>query len=57
MYNSYEEYCNDPQLDTDIIQSLLARGKRTPQNDFERSLLKEIREAQKRGHYLEYYPE
>ena len=57
MYESYEAYVNAPDLDTDIIQSKLWRGERKPQNDFERKLLKEIKEAQRKGTYLEYYPE
>ena len=34
-YESYEAYCNSPDLDPDIIYNLLARGKRTPQNEVE----------------------
>ncbi len=56
-YDSYEDYVNAPDLDLDIIQSKLWRGERKPKNDFERNLLKEIKEAQKKGVYLEYYPE
>ena len=57
MYDSYEDYVNAPDLDTDIIQSMLWTGERKPQNDFERSLLRTIKEAQRQGKYLEYYPE
>lgn len=57
VFDSYEAYCNSPDLDTDIIQSKLWRGERKPQNDFERRLLKEIQEAKEKGTYLEYYPE
>lgn len=35
VYDSYKAYCNDPELDMD----LLWKGERTPQNDFERALL------------------
>ena len=40
-YESYEAYCNDPNLDMDLVQVKLWKGERTPQNDFERALLKE----------------
>ncbi len=36
VYESYEAYCNSPDLDTDIVQSKLWRGERKPQNDFEK---------------------
>ena len=57
IYPSYQAYCDDPNLDTDIIQCKLMSGERKPQNDFERSLLKAIEEARKAGTYLEIYPE
>ena len=57
VYESYEAYCNSPELDTDLIQMKLWRGLRTPQNEFERGLLKEIEEAKRAGKYLEIYPE
>ena len=57
VYESYEAYCNSPDLDTDIVQSKLWRGERKPQNDFERRLLKEIQHAKEKGTCLEYYPE
>ena len=56
-YQSYAAYCNDPDLDTDIIQSMLRSGKRTPQNEVEKELLQEIENAKCQGKYLEYYPE
>lgn len=57
LYPSYQDYCNDPDLDSDLIQCKLASGQRTPQNDYERALLKEIKEAQAQGKVLEIYPE
>ena len=57
LYDSYEAYVNAPDLDMDIIQSLLWRGKRTPQNEFERELKKSLDEDKKKGKYSEYYPE
>ena len=57
LYDSYEDYVNSPDLDTDIIQSKLTTGQRKPQNDFERRLLKEIQQAKKEGKTLELYPE
>lgn len=57
VYESYEAYCNSPDLDMDLIQVKLGRGERTPQNAFECRLLKEIEEARSIGKYLEIYPE
>ena len=57
LYPSYQAYCNDPYLDSDLIQCKLASGERKPQNDYERALLKDIKEARERGVYLEIYPE
>ena len=56
-YDSYEAYCNDPDLDLDLVQVKLGKGQRKPQNAFERALLKDIQEARKKGKYLEIYPE
>ena len=57
LYPSYQAYCNDPDLDSDLIQCKLASGERSPQNDYERALLKEIKEARAQGKFLEIYPE
>ncbi len=56
-YDSYEAYCNDPDLDMDLIQVKLWKGQRTPQNDFERALLKELEEGKREGKIFEIYPE
>lgn len=56
VYESYEAYCNSPDLDLDLIQVKLGKGERTPQNDFERRLLKEIEDARRNGKCLEIYP-
>jgi|LSQX01.2.fsa_nt_gb hypothetical protein len=48
-YESYEAYCNSPDLDNDIIGVLLATGRRKPQNDYERRLLAEIKELKKKN--------
>ena len=56
-YESYEAYCNSPDLDTDIIQMKLRSGERKPQNEFEESVLKEILDARAEGYELEVYPE
>ena len=56
-YASYEEYCNSPDLDLDLVQLKLFRGLRTPQNDFERGLLNDINEAKKKKTFLDIYPE
>ena len=57
VYESYEAYCNDPGLDMDLIQVKLWKGERTPQNDFERDLLKDIQKAKRQGKIFEIYPD
>ena len=57
LYDSIEDYYNDPLLDTDLIQCYLGNGRRKPQNDFERALRREIEEAHRQGKVLEIYPE
>ena len=48
-FESYEDYCNSDYLDSDLIQSYLWSGKRTPQNEEERELLDEMLEIERRG--------
>lgn len=55
-YESYEAYCNSPDLDMDLIQVKLWNGQRKPQNVFERSLLKEFEQGKREGKYFEIYP-
>ena len=57
VYDSYEDYCNSPDLDMDLIQVKLWKGQRTPQNDFERALLKELEAGKRDGKIFEIYPE
>lgn len=57
VYESYEAYCNSPDLDMDLIQLKLWQGQRTPQNAFERALLKELERGKKEGRSFEIYPE
>ncbi len=56
-YESYDAYCNSPDLDMDLIQVKLWKGQRTPQNDFERALLKELEDGKREGKIFEIYPE
>ena len=55
-FDSYEDCCNDPDLDLDLVQFKLTTGERKPQNDFERRLLEMIKEAKRLGKTLEIYP-
>ena len=48
-YASYEEYVNSPHLDTDLIWLKLWRGERTPQNDEDRQIKKELDEMDRKG--------
>ena len=56
LYATYEAYCNDPDLDLDLVQTKLGSGARMPQNDFEKKLLQDIHEVRKEGKYFEIYP-
>lgn len=52
-YNSYEEYINSPDLDLDLIYSKLWSGERTPQDEREKEIKKELDEMKLRGEKLE----
>ena len=54
-YASYEEYVNSPNLDTDLIWIKLWRGERTPQNNEERRIKKELDEMDRKGLVPEFY--
>lgn len=54
-YESPQDYYNDKDHDLDIIATLLWRGDRTPQNDNERELKKELDEIKASGKGLELY--
>lgn len=54
VYESYEAYCNSPDLDTYTIMLKLHAGSRTPQNDFERGLLKEMQEIESSGGQIDF---
>ena len=53
-YESYEAYCNSMDLDPDIIGVMLATGRRTPQNDYEKRLLATIEKMKKEGKGIEF---
>lgn len=53
-YNSYEDYCNSNDLDADIVGVMLTTGRRTPQNEYEKRLLKEIERMKKEGKAIEF---
>lgn len=48
VWKTYREYCNSPDLDFDIICVMLETGRRTPQNQEERNLLKGLIEEKKK---------
>ena len=52
-YNSYEEYINSPDLDLDLISSKLWSGERSPQDEREKEIKKELDEMKSRGEKLE----
>ncbi|MDO4757868.1 MAG: hypothetical protein Q4A18_01240 [Rikenellaceae bacterium] len=53
-YESYEAYCNSDDLDLDIVGVMLATGRRTPQNEYEKELLAEIEQMKKEGKGIEF---
>ena len=52
-YKSYEEYVNSPDLDLDLIYAKLWSGERTPQNEQEKEIKKELDEMKSLGMILE----
>ena len=54
VYESYEAYCNSPDLDTYTVMLYLHAGSRKPQNDFERLLLKEMQDIEARGEQIDF---
>ena len=49
VYDSYEAYCNSPDLDTNTIMLKLWAGSRNPQNESECRLLAELEEIRRNG--------
>lgn len=54
VYDSYEEYVNSPDLDTDLIYIKLWRGERKPQNEEEVKIKKELDEMRAKGQVPEF---
>ena len=52
-YKSYEEYVNSPDLDLDLIYAKMWSGERTPQNQQEKEIKKELDEMKSLGMKLE----
>lgn len=48
-YESYEAYCNSPDLDIYTVMLKLWAGVRTPQDDSERRILEEMEEIRRHG--------
>ena len=49
VYDSYEAYCNSPDLDTYTVMLKLWSGSRTPQSDEEKRILAELDEFRRNG--------
>ena len=49
VYESYEAYCNSPDLDDYTVMLKLWSGSRVPQNDNERKLLAQLEEIRLSG--------
>mgnify|MGYP003371436512 CR=1 FL=1 len=49
VYDSYEAYCNSPDLDTYTVMLKLWSGSRTPQSDEEKRILAELDEIRRNG--------
>ena len=54
-YNSFEEYVNDKFLDQGLVAMYLWRGERTPQNDDEKEIQKELLEMKKKEQQPVFY--
>ena len=54
VYDSYKAYCNSPDLDSYTVMLKLHSGVRTPQNDYEQKLLKEMREIEANGGVIDF---
>lgn len=52
-YKNYEEYVNSPDLDLDLIYAKLWSGERTPQNQREKEIKKELDDMKSHGMNLE----
>lgn len=53
-YESYEAYCNSADLDDYTVMLKLHAGIRTPQNDSERALLKEMQDIEASGGMIDF---
>ncbi len=53
VHESYEAYCNSPDLDPDLVVIKLWKGQREPQNDYERKVLAELQEMKRKGQHFE----
>jgi hypothetical protein len=49
VYDSYEAYCNSPDLDMYSVMLKLWSGSRVPQNEYEKKLLSELEEIRRNG--------
>lgn len=54
VYESREAFYNSPDLDDYRIMLYLHAGSRTPQNDWERRLLKEMQEIEASGKQIDF---
>lgn len=52
-YKSCEEYVNSQNLDLDLVYSKLWSGERTPQNEREKEIKKELDEMKSQGKKIE----
>ena len=52
-YKSYGEYVNSHNLDFDLIYSKLWSGERSPQNEREKEIKKELDEMKSKGGKME----
>ncbi len=54
VYESYEAYCNSPDLDPYTVMLKLHSGSRKPQNDKELKLLEEMKEIERNGGMIDF---
>ena len=53
VYKDYHEYFNSDDLEVGVIALKLQSGERTPKNEDEREILKEIRELEAQGKFVD----
>ena len=54
VFESYEAYCNSPDLDEYTVMLKLHSGSRKPQNAYEHKLLEQMTEIERNGGVIDF---